>query len=129
MPTVPIVGMHFGMERGSPAKALVEYLPVGAALILRAEPDNAHDPNAIRILVPGSSFPESCHEALEGALRGYGFALADIIFEDEGWHLGYVPRELAAELKDRGFPEDTDIPGTFSISMNNKPRVFFVEDW
>lgn len=129
MAAYPIVGMHFGMERGSPAKALVEYLPVGAALILRAEPDNAHDPNAIRVLVPGTSFPESSHEELASALQGFGFTIGEIVDADEPWHLGYIPRDFAAEVKARGFPEGIDVAATFSVNIQGKPRVRYEEDW
>ncbi len=43
----------------------------GCPLVLRPEPDNEHDPNAVAVDLPG------------------------------GEHLGYVPRELAAELAEQ----------------------------
>ena len=38
-------------------------------------------------------------------------------------HVGYIPREMAADLRANGFPTERDIPATFSVSATGKPRV------
>ena len=120
-----LVGAHFR----PPAKLILEHLPSEAILILEPEPDNAYDPNAIQVLVMGTSFPNECHEFLENDLSGYGFALVDILDSDEPWHLGFIAKDFAAEQKSRGFPEGVDVPGTFSVNAQGKARVRFEENW
>ena len=119
MPTLPIVGDYFR----PPAKAFIAALPVGAKLILRAEPDNAYDPNAIAVHLHGPDIPPASHEELERQLQGFGFTLSEALNDD--WHLGYLPRDLAAEQKALGFPEGEDVPGTFSVSARGKGLVRF----
>jgi hypothetical protein len=58
-----VVGVTFGSRQ-----ATIQQLSVGAAVCLRREPDNAYDPNAIRV------------EHTDGA------------------QIGYIPKELAAQL-------------------------------
>lgn len=70
-----LVGSHFH----PPAKALLEHLPQGAPLILRREPDNPYDPNAIEVLLQPQSIPESQHGELGVKLPGMGFDLADVL--------------------------------------------------
>jgi len=61
---IPLVGMHFR----PPAKEVVQCLPVGTELILRAEPTNEHDPNAVRVLVDLRDFPESKYQLLQNMI-------------------------------------------------------------
>jgi len=93
---LPIVGAHFR----PPAKALLEVLPSGAPLWLRPEPDNPYDANAIQVGVDRSEI-EALSQAMKAELEtlalGYGFDLEGILSEPE-WHLGYIPRTVAASL-------------------------------
>lgn len=124
MPQVPIVGMR----HHRPAKALTDNLPLGTRLILRAEPTNAWDENAIQVLVPTSAIPDD--EALFGeALSSYGFTLTEVLSWGEVM-LGYVPKELAAVLKSDGFPNGRDIEGEFTVSgASGSPQARFQTSW
>ena len=73
-----VVGVTFGN-----CQATIQQLSVGAAVTLRREPDNAYDPNAIRVE------------------RG------------DGSQIGYIPKELAANLaRAWDVQEITTIPAT-----------------
>ena len=93
MTTYKIVGAHFH----PPAKAILQSLPGGAELILRPEPDNQYDPNAVMVLVESATIPASEHETLGLASAGYGVELSELLGAKE-WHLGYVPRTEAIDL-------------------------------
>lgn len=90
---LPIVGAHFR----PPAKAILEVLPTGAELELRPEPSNPFDPNAIQVIVASSQIPPERYTDLELSASGYGFSLDDIL-DSDFWHLGYLPRGLAAVI-------------------------------
>lgn len=84
---VPLVGAHFR----PPAKQLLEHLPAGCELELRAEPENPYDPKAIQVLVlPGASVPEDQHEALRAKLVGTGYELEELLESPEAIQLGYI---------------------------------------
>lgn len=108
-----IVGAHYR----PPAKAILQCLPSGAALILRPEPTNQFDANAIMVICPTSSIPESQHEELELHAAGHGFSLDEILSKTEH-HVGYIPKELAANIK---LPGDT--PATLAFNMKGSPQV------
>ena len=91
--TLPLVGAHFR----PPAKAILQVLPGATPLLLRPEPDNAYDPNAIQVLVKTSELPEEAHDDLELHAQGYGHSLEEILAEPE-WHLGYVKATEAVWL-------------------------------
>lgn len=90
--TTPIVGAHFR----PPAKQLLEVLPIGTPMLLRAEPDNPYDENAIQVLVSLSkTYPISQWAVLAAALEGTGYTPQDLIDREanEGpLHIGYIPR-------------------------------------
>ena len=90
--TCPIVGSHFR----PPAKQLLTVLPVGSALVLRPEPDNPYDENAIQVLVSvASTYPVAKWAVLATALAGTGFEPQDLIDREaiEGpLQLGYIPK-------------------------------------
>jgi hypothetical protein len=120
---LPIVGMFYR----PPAKVLVNVIAVGTPLKLLAEPDNPADPNAIAVWVKSSDIPESAHEALEEQLPEYGFCVADILNQDE-WHLGYIPKNFAAELKSTGVvTDDKPVDVKFCTNPKGDPRVEFDE--
>ena len=92
MTPLPLVGARFH----PPALALLAVLPAGAELMLRPEPSNPHDPNAIGVWVQSTS--ESLDPSrLAEALAGFGMEPADLLAKPE-WMLGYVAREQAAKL-------------------------------
>src|ERR1700730_11097161 len=85
--TVPLVGTH---HRGPPARQLLAFLPAGAELTLRPEPENPYDEMAIQVLIsPRETVPLAQSEALGEALEGTGFEAAEVLQLEE-LHLGYV---------------------------------------
>lgn len=117
--TLPIVGAFYR----PPAKALIEVLAVGTPLQLIAEPDNQYDPNAIAVWLETANVPAGAETRLEELLPQFGMDMETILSET-AWHLGYVPKEMAAKLKASGAIEDGhpyDV--TFSTSASGAPRV------
>jgi hypothetical protein len=92
--TLPLVGSHFR----PPAKALLQVLPSGTELILRAEPGNPYDPNAVQVLLPTANIPEDVEQELEIHALGHGYDLPQIKAQDE-WHVGYVKATEALWLQ------------------------------
>src|ERR1700678_2710237 len=94
--TCPIVGAHFR----PPAKSILSALPNSCPLRLRPEPDNPYDSNALQVLVSGQvirDLPEAIKSDLHADAVGYGYDI-DTICAAEEWHLGYIPRGIAAQL-------------------------------
>jgi hypothetical protein len=93
--SLPIVGAHFR----PPAKQLLTVLPLGTPLVLRAEPDNPYDDNAVQVLVSlTDTYPVSQWPILATALQGTGYDPQDLVDREakEGpLHIGYVPRSGA----------------------------------
>jgi hypothetical protein len=94
--TFPIVGAFFR----PPAKAILEVLSSGSPLILRPEPDNPSDPNAIQVWVTRATL--AALSASASARLGetgplFGHELADILAAPEH-HLGYIPRTSAGAV-------------------------------
>lgn len=109
MRSYPIVGMYYR----PPASAIIKFLPHGTALVLRPEPDNQFDPNAIMVLVEGNSIPVDYD--LDSALQGFGTNISDIRSQCE-IHLGYIARGFAATMTLMG-----DTPATFGYDSAGKP--------
>lgn len=119
--TFPIVGMKFR----PPALALVDALAVGTPLLLVAEPENAYDPNAIAVWLYAKDIPEGAKVKLEEDLPRFGTDL-DTVMAAEQHHLGYIPKEMAAQLKECGaVTNDEPVSVTFSTSSTGAPRVRF----
>jgi hypothetical protein len=119
----PIVGAR----HRPPAVALINALPVGAPLTVIAEPENQYDPNAIAVWLYTKDLPEASREALKetGPQSGWPF---DKIMAQEVFHLGYIPKELAAELKASGAIRDNEpVDVTFAVNASGQPRVLFTE--
>lgn len=96
--TTQLVGAHFR----PPAKALLACLPAGHPLLLRPEPTNEYDDNAVQVLLMRDSLESLLADVdfsaeLENQLAGQGFDLATIREADE-WHLGYLPRAAKGNL-------------------------------
>ena len=89
----PIVGQYFR----PPAGAILQVLPAGATLILRPEPSNPFDPNAVQVLVKTTEIPQEHTDILDAIAQGQGYSAEDI-FAAEEWHLGYIPRNMAKDL-------------------------------
>ncbi len=119
MSSFPIVGSHYR----PPAKALIAGISNGTKLFLRAEPQNAFDPNAIQILLHPSDIEESSYQTLNDELSGYGQDMDDINQQSE-WHLGYIPKEIAKILRETNIvPLDVEIEGNYLIDFRGKPLV------
>jgi hypothetical protein len=116
MPTYPIVGAHFR----PPAKALLSVLPAGHPLTLIPEPTNEYDPNAIKVVMKSYQLPADLLPTIDDAVANAGFTLDDITNQDE-WHLGYIPRDIAADLAPElaGKPRD----GIMAFTMKGGPAV------
>jgi hypothetical protein len=113
--TLPLVGAHFR----PPAKAILQVLPAGIELILRAEPTNPYDANAVQVLCASSVIPQEAHEELGVFALGYGYDLAQILAQDE-WHVGYVKATEASWLQPH-IKQDTKCK--FGFLMNGNPAV------
>ena len=128
MPTHPIVGMYYR----PPAQALVDTLPVGVRMILRSDPNGEtsgsrhNDETAICVSLRSEDIPPAtlANEDFVQALSRYGTSLDDLLKEEE-WHIGFLPKELAYEEHNSGFPQGQDVEGIFTVSPNGKPRVRF----
>jgi hypothetical protein len=100
----PIVGQHFR----PPAKAILAVLKNGTPLLISREPDNAYDPNAVKVLVESLHIPSSQLDELDTQASGFGFSAKQILAEPI-WHLGYIaakppkgrPGALAPEVSNR----------------------------
>lgn len=124
MTTFPIVGAHFR----APAKAILQVLPAGAPLILRREPSNIYDTNAIQVIVPTSSIPEDQTDTLEVLASGYGFSARDILAEGE-WHVGYIPAARAViEAPQWDSADITSRNATLTFNAKGEPRAEWDED-
>jgi len=122
----PIVGMHFRHQHGVPAKALVARLQMGTRLTVQAEPTNQFDPNAIMVLLRGDDIPEDCLEDLAFEAEPYGFTLDDC--RQDTMHIGYIPKELAAILRERGVvPDEGEIEAEFAFGPRGRPLVCLEE--
>lgn len=143
--TTQLVGAHFR----PPAKALLAVLPAGHPLLLRPEPTNEYDANAVQVLLRSTSLEPLLADAafaeeVESQLAGQGYDLQQIREADE-WHLGYLPRAAkgnpkleewniqvqravhevcAAAETDPGVSEEpATVPCTLSFDSTGKPAV------
>jgi len=108
-----------------PAQAIINALPIDAPLILRAQPHNEHDRNAIGVLVSSSVFADLDPEPIEQQLATSGIGIKDILSQDE-WFLGYIPRPIAAKLKaSKTVTDSADVEGWFGCKPDGSPEVNF----
>jgi hypothetical protein len=116
--TYPIVGMFYR----PPAQAILSVLSPGTELIVRAEPTNAVDPNAIAVWISTADIPDSdaAHKKLELGAAECGLTLDDVLSTEEH-HLGYIPAAIAAALK----LDDSDRPGELVFSTTGRYFVTF----
>lgn len=119
----PIVGAHFR----PPAKSILQVLANGTRLVLRHEPSNPYDTEAVQVLVLSGDIPKEAHETLNTLASGYGFTIEDILAEPE-IHLGYIPRTITSYAKDdlrkaTGNPQATEGFGILTSDAKGSPKV------
>lgn len=122
MAIYPIVGAFYR----PPAKQLLAALAVGTPLIVRAEPDNQYDVNACAVWLRSADIPDSALAELDGTLPDCGKSLDEVLAEYE-WHVGYIPKEMAAALRAQNIVADDDVPGTFAVSASGQPRIVLAD--
>jgi hypothetical protein len=127
---LPIVGARFR----PPAEDVLRLLPAGTELILRRQPENPHDGNAVQVLLPGSHDLEEIWKIIQSEL-GEDF--------NDDLHLGFIPRadqklpmdaarlaplmDANADASDeRGFFA-IDIKGTLTFGPTGNPMIAFEE--
>jgi hypothetical protein len=119
--TLPLVGSFFR----PPAQLVCDSLPIGAKLFLCAEPDNQFDANAVAVWIVSEDIPASAHHKLEVELPKFGLTL-DQFLAQEQWHLGYVPKNFAAQLRAQNVvPLDSILDVEFGLASNGKPQIKF----
>jgi len=119
--TLPIVGAYYR----KPAPTLLDCLAVNTPLSLLAEPTNEYDPNAIAVFLASADIPEEALGVLEERLAADGYNIEQILGQTF-WHLGYVPKEIAAQMKAAGVVNDEEtLAVTFAVDAKGKPRVRF----
>jgi hypothetical protein len=120
--TLAIVGAKFS----PPAQGILSVLPTNAALVVRREPSNAYDENAMQVLAPTDDWANAPGVAkLDEACAGYGHSGDDVLAKPE-WHLGYIPRQDALLLAPRmDKAEVREVPGVLTWSAEGAPRVQF----
>lgn len=112
-----IVGAKFR----PPAKGLLDTLANGTKLHARREASNAYDPNAIQVVLKAGDF--ETNDEMRLACEGFGLSISDIKAAPE-WHLGYIPREHAAELAPRMDSASTpELDGVLSFSVTGIPSI------
>lgn len=115
---LPIMGARFR----KPAPALLSIAAGGTAMILRPEPENEHDNNAVAIYLPSSSMSDRVLELGEDTLSNAGLEASDIRAKDL-WHVGYIPKEIASWMQARLAGKDH--PAKLAFLVDGKPAVEF----
>lgn len=129
MPTLAIVGARFR----PPAKEILDNLSSGTKLLLRRQPDNPYDANAVQVLLPlGNEWDYG--DTIDLLLQGAECTT------DEPLHLGFIPRGDAVEVAewmdklketaiDDGGPynEPPVWPCTLTFLPSGQPAVSFTE--
>jgi hypothetical protein len=96
--SLAIVGSKFR----PPSAGLLSVLPSAFPLRVQREPSNAYDANAVMVVLDDvAAFSALDSELVNEKLAGYGFTKHDALerMREAGpFHLGYIPREQAAQL-------------------------------
>lgn len=127
----PIVGMAFR----PPAQDVIMLLPVGAKLHLVREPDNPHDPDAIKVLLldfdengPYAELFEHLGEMVEADT--YGHLRWTVESLTNPFHLGYIANspktggKFASEICAWIVPDERK-EATLVYSASGKPQAQF----
>ena len=130
--TLPIVGAKFR----PPAAGLLAVLGTGAGLLLRREPDNAYDANAVQVLAAVEELKKLPRAQLQSSVEGFGFSAEEVLGEEltlgatvlaMEWHLGYIPRSAAEGLAEHFDSSGIrDRPGSLTFDLQGRPAVSFV---
>jgi hypothetical protein len=120
--SLPIVGARFR----PPSVGLLDALPLGFPLVLRREPSNPHDANAVQVvLADADEFAALARARVNAMLEGFGSSYDDVA-RALPWHLGYIPREEAAHiapaLDAAGVAE---LPARLAFAQTGQARVQF----
>lgn len=129
--SLAIVGARFR----PPASGILSVLPGGASLLVRREPDNQYDANALQVLVDHAALDEIPNQQLQPAVEGFGFTTnADGRVCDPQTqvelpgpiHLGYIPR-IDAELLAPSFDSEgvREARGSLTFDLQGRPCVAF----
>jgi hypothetical protein len=122
MTTLAIVGARFR----PPAQAVLENLSSGTKLLLKRQPDNPYDSNAVQVMLP---LDENHGDTVSGLLLA-----SDIPFE-EPLHLGFIPRDDAATIApimDQQYLNGdgdgvSEWPGTLTFLLSGQPAISFIK--
>lgn len=101
--TLPIVGAR----HRAPADTILNNLPAGQTLILVREPENQYDANAVKVCLPAdwqNDMPVATLQDLQEAVS----LVAEEFPPNDEYHLGYVPRDLAAVIAPKMDEEMTE---------------------
>jgi HIRAN domain len=118
----PIVGARFR----PPAQGLLACLPYGFPLVLSREPTNAHDGNAVRVLITDVRALSALEEHLvDENLVGFGSTHADVLaLARKGpIQLGYIPRENAIQFAPLLDKHDGQCAAALGFSASGLMRV------
>lgn len=119
--SLPIVGAKFR----PPASGLLSVLRAGNKLLIRREPDNQYDANALQVLIVRDELEKLPEAQLQSACEGFGFGSAEVLAAPE-WHLGYIPRgdaEMLAPSFDRAATRG--ISASLTFDFRGRPAVSF----
>lgn len=121
MITLPIVGARFR----PPADEILRVIASNTDLLLQREPYNPHDANAIKVMFPNFWDHDRVRELI---IAEFGEPVVEIA-KDEGaaFHVGYIPRDRAAELAPILDAYGEDWPAKFFIAPHGGPMVSFEE--
>lgn len=112
--SAPLVGAHFR----PPARAILSAIPAGHPLLLRPEPSNPYDPNAIAVWFDAETIrhsPDIISE-LEVTAPPMG-ADMEGIFEQRFWQVGYVAKEIAAKHQS-AITDALDVPEGYPANLS-----------
>jgi hypothetical protein len=116
----PMVGMYFRLkEDGVPAAAIISNLPSEVPLRLQAEPDNEHDPNAIKVIIDATNVPHN--EDIEVAVGCQGMTPTELY--GSAHHLAYIDSTKTGCAARLAPVLDKVISSVLVFSAEGKPGV------
>jgi len=120
----PIVGAFYRRA----GQAVLGVYPLRGPLTLIAETNNPADENAIAVWAHTAEIRPASYEFLTEGLEQAGLTL-DEFLEEAYWHVGYIPRHIAAELRLNNIvTPDANATGIFDLSPEGQPRFRFTSD-
>ena len=114
-----IMGAHFR----PPAKPILQNLQSGCPLLIIPEPENQYDSNALAIHVETKHFGDFANmEQMNQDVQYFGTTPEELLVP-ESWHLGYIRKELAAEIVVYLNGETQN--GTLGFTPKGEPAINF----